>query len=666
MHAARINDMKMLKLLLNYQYNPDEETTAFSDSNFSKTSEVDLARKDCDGWTVIHHLVAPLPLCSYTSTHILRLLSRLGASLETPAKDGTTPLKLAASRGASHMCRALQEILNLTEEQKVPVVLEPFPSLSHDPVPWDFKQDAQVVLQRVIAEDKTQQGEPKMPIDKYAGIIATQGEVVMDETQAVPLDALLTMVDLNYGYLGMYNFYKMQLVHQRDQDLYILLTRWGRVGDEGQHQKTPFTTVEEARKEFAKIFKSKTGNSWDNIKNFQAQPKKYRLVRLEHRRQVVPPRVRHELKRRVPSKLPKPLENLIWELVDEKQMQSSLDECRVPSGALYNLSEESLVQAQAILKEILHRLQSKDKSSEMLNSSPLSNKLVDLSEEFYQLVPVEGYQYEKLPPILTPADVHSKLNLVQSLLHLGVSSQLTLAAQLRAPELNPTDYIYQCLQCSMERLSPDAQETQILLQYIHNTADSCAPSVKSIYRLDRSGEAERLSKCSLGGDRRALLFHGTNNANLLGILARGLLVSPADAQITGDDMFGKGLYFADMLETSLGFSQRYNSKHRYMLVCEVALGHTKEVLWNSSLSPDDCDSFKALGRREPNPVSTITWRGLDVPLGQPVELSETLWQQYHQQSGDHFYRLLSANEYVVHRPQQVCLRYLVQFQVSDT
>jgi len=54
----------------------------------------------------------------------------------------------------------------------------------------------------------------------------------------------------------------LQIVHQKGKDLYILFTRWGRIGDRGQHQQTPFPTFDEARKEFRKVFRAKSGNDW--------------------------------------------------------------------------------------------------------------------------------------------------------------------------------------------------------------------------------------------------------------------------------------------------------------------------------------------------------------------------------------------------------------------
>lgn len=57
-------------------------------------------------------------------------------------------------------------------------------------------------------------------------------------------------------------FYRMQLLIHRSRDLPILFTRWGRIGEEGAFQKTPFSTIAEAALEFKKVFEQKTGCRW--------------------------------------------------------------------------------------------------------------------------------------------------------------------------------------------------------------------------------------------------------------------------------------------------------------------------------------------------------------------------------------------------------------------
>ena len=56
----------------------------------------------------------------------------------------------------------------------------------------------------------------------------------------------MTKVDLQNGFYGDYKFYKMQMVYDSNRELFIVLTRYGRIGEEGMHQRSPFNTVEEA------------------------------------------------------------------------------------------------------------------------------------------------------------------------------------------------------------------------------------------------------------------------------------------------------------------------------------------------------------------------------------------------------------------------------------
>lgn len=105
----------------------------------------------------------------------------------------------------------------------------------------------------------------------------------------VPTQVLLNKTDISYGAFGFYNFYRLELIHRRSTELYVVFTNWGRIGpllprpsrpetgqgseagagDEGQFQKTPFARLEEAVKEFRTIFRAKTGNDWADVSNFQ-------------------------------------------------------------------------------------------------------------------------------------------------------------------------------------------------------------------------------------------------------------------------------------------------------------------------------------------------------------------------------------------------------------
>lgn len=87
-------------------------------------------------------------------------------------------------------------------------------------------------------------------------------------------------VDIKKYYYGLDNFYVLQILRDEVKKLYILWTRWGRSGSEGQYQRTPFGRLEDAKKEFCRIFRQKSGWAWKDIHDYVKKPKKYDVKRL--------------------------------------------------------------------------------------------------------------------------------------------------------------------------------------------------------------------------------------------------------------------------------------------------------------------------------------------------------------------------------------------------
>ena len=92
----------------------------------------------------------------------------------------------------------------------------------------------------------------------------------------------MVKVDLKNGLYGDYVFYKMQLLYDSNKDLYVIFTRWGRIGENGANQRTPFPKLDQAKAEYVKIFKEKTGNNFLELDKFQHIPKKYKLVKVNY------------------------------------------------------------------------------------------------------------------------------------------------------------------------------------------------------------------------------------------------------------------------------------------------------------------------------------------------------------------------------------------------
>merc|ERR1719424_706051 len=107
----------------------------------------------------------------------------------------------------------------------------------------DFETDAAAAVE---ANQAAQKAERTYKVHQCYDMEG-QNEVSILDGQAY--DIMMVKIDIKKGEYGENNFYHMQLVHEKVRDLYVLFTRWGRIGDTGMYQRTPQESLEEAKKE---------------------------------------------------------------------------------------------------------------------------------------------------------------------------------------------------------------------------------------------------------------------------------------------------------------------------------------------------------------------------------------------------------------------------------
>jgi predicted DNA-binding WGR domain protein len=80
---------------------------------------------------------------------------------------------------------------------------------------------------------------------------------ILDPANPLEMSVLLMKVDIaRGGYHSTMRFYILQLLKEKKTGHFTLWTRWGRIGERGQNQKTPFALDEKAAlKEFKKLLK---------------------------------------------------------------------------------------------------------------------------------------------------------------------------------------------------------------------------------------------------------------------------------------------------------------------------------------------------------------------------------------------------------------------------
>lgn len=105
----------------------------------------------------------------------------------------------------------------------------------------------------------------------------------------------------------------------------------------------------------------------------------------------------------------------------------------------------------------------------------------------------------------------------------------------------------------MKSLSKSEKMYQLILDYVSKTHGSTHSSysldVLNIFEVDKAVDRERFDT-SL--HNKMLLWHGSRLTNYVGILSQGLRIAPPEAPVQGY-MFGKGVYFADMVSKSANY-----------------------------------------------------------------------------------------------------------------
>jgi Poly(ADP-ribose) polymerase catalytic domain len=139
------------------------------------------------------------------------------------------------------------------------------------------------------------------------------------------------------------------------------------------------------------------------------------------------------------------------------------------------------------------------------------------------------------------------------------------------------------------------------------------------FEVKRQGEDERYKKSI---HNKILLWHGSRLTNFVGILSQGLRIAPPEAPVTGY-MFGKGVYFADMVSKSANYCFTNPTNNTgILLLCEVACGNHNELLqanFYADKLPPGTHSTKGCGRTQPDPKEEKMLGDVKVPLGHGVD-----------------------------------------------
>ena len=222
----------------------------------------------------------------------------------------------------------------------------------------------------------------------------------------------------------------------------------------------------------------------------------------------------------------------------------------------------------------------------------VSEALINLSNKFYCVIP---FTYGCTTEIIKSQEaIASKMSLLQQLDDIGIG--LELLDQVSTVELSKSsesqgpqhtfDLIHKALGANLNPVDKETDEWILINQLMKNSPNI---QVKDIFKVHRQEDEERFKsfKCL---DNRVLLCHGTGVANTMGILRQGFKIAPPEAPHAGTN-FGRGIYFADHPEKSLGYCGIGQGQEGVFFLCEVALGKMKKCQRPEKVYFDTCLIF---------------------------------------------------------------------------
>lgn len=217
----------------------------------------------------------------------------------------------------------------------------------------------------------------------------------------------------------------------------------------------------------------------------------------------------------------------------------------------------------------------------------------------------------------TEVKIKQKLEMLQSLEDIQIFTKMLDEGKV-AKDINELDSNYLKLKAEVQPLDRTSNEFSIVEKYLKNshakTHSNYRLELVEAFKLQRQGEDDRFRK-DIGN--KMLLWHGSRLTNFVGIISQGLRIAPPEAPVTGY-MFGKGVYFADMVSKSANycFTSRDNNTG-LMLLCEVALGDINEKFYAdyyANLLPPGKSSTKGVGKTAPEEFEMIG--DIKVPTGE--------------------------------------------------
>ncbi|KAJ3973280.1 PARP-domain-containing protein [Lentinula raphanica] len=520
------------------------------------------------------------------------------------------------------------------------------------------------------------------PVDEVSGKVSTHQVYADDEAV---WDAMLNQTDIG---ANKNKFYVLQLLHPINNNSSCeLFTHWGRVGERGQTQtKGPFS-ASVAVSEFKKQFKAKAGVTWENRIGMEPKKGKYFFLERDYdddgddgdAEDNSKPKSKGKGKSQteqqpVPESTLKPevqeFCRLIFNtsIIDATLSSMNYDANKLPLG---KLSKATILKGFAALKALSEVIDNPN-SEEAKKWGGQQAGCAELTNRYYSIIP-HDFGRNKPPAISTQNALKKELELVDALGDMEIATELIQASTASDKDgnpVNPLDAQFNSLALNkMDPVARNTNEFKMLEKYMSDTHGKThghiKTKIKNVYRVERSAETEAWKNAghdTLQNEERMLLWHGSRTTNFAGILSQGLRIAPPEAPVNGY-MFGKGVYFADMMSKSAGYCYPFLSGGiGVLLLCEVAAQpfyerHDAEYDADKNCKKQGKRATKGIGHTAPTKwkdagkaLDNEELEGCIMPDGPCADIPNP--QGY-----------LQYNEYIVYDVAQIRVKYLLMVEM---
>lgn len=394
---------------------------------------INLCRADKLGKSVIHYILTPVSYGSFENDKFLEFMLKFGFKGDMTDDEGLKPVDYAVRQSTGTMLDVLKDFKLAPVDLEVDANICSYRKIED----WEninYMKDSQDFLDLVkMNVDK----EKLVPCDAAGKF--NDDCIVYEDPEKGYYDCHLTRVDIGREERDDYLFYKLQVVYDKGRDLWMLFTRWGRIGEEGAFQKTPYSK-EECIQQFETIFLNKTKNEWKDRANFKKHWWKYQLINVNyskicHKDYLVP----FDLTNAEPSSLHPSVQEIMREMTQVamyvKGLQNSgIDAEQMPFS---DINRNDLLKARESLtklREILEELEPMEAQLNRFNKEG-KDKIVALREKmwyhssrFYELIPHEQYKNEIVPPINKMSMLKEKAEMIDNLINFEMASKILLGA----------------------------------------------------------------------------------------------------------------------------------------------------------------------------------------------------------------------------------------------